>query len=168
MRIQIIGLSGSGKSTLAHKMSEKLQIPYLQIDRVWFEAGGHKSQQSDVEDRERVRSYIKVKVENFIIQDAWVSDGWYVHELIAERADQIIFLDIPLGMRLANHLRRTFFSERHSELTKWDDIKFVYQIVRRTLKHGPKMREFVKENASKVKTFNTYKEIDSYLAGLKK
>ncbi|HVM73546.1 MAG TPA: hypothetical protein VMU13_01545, partial [Candidatus Paceibacterota bacterium] len=94
---------------------------------------------------------------------------WYsrVQPLIGERADQIIFLDISLVRRLYNHLHRVFFSERHEELSFWDDLKFIYQIIRRTFAHGPKMREFVKENASKVKIFHTYKEIDEYLSQLK-
>jgi adenylate kinase family enzyme len=168
MRISIIGLPGSGKSTLARNISNKLQIPHLHIDRLWFEAGGHKVRQGDAEGKAAVGISVIEKVRNLVTQDAWVSDGWYAkaQELVAERADEIIFIDISLGRRLFNHLRRTFFSERHPELSKLDDIKFLYQIVRRTFKHGPKIREFISKNSSKVKTFRSYREVNNYLAEL--
>jgi adenylate kinase family enzyme len=46
-RISIIGHSGSGKTTLARHISETLNVPYLDIDRLWFEAQGHKISLSD-------------------------------------------------------------------------------------------------------------------------
>jgi adenylate kinase family enzyme len=167
MRISIIGHSGSGKTTLARKISEKFGIPHLHIDKLWFEVGGHKTS-TNSEERERVRAYVREKAEAFVKQDAWVSDGWYSHAqpIIAARADEIVFLDISLLRRLANHLWRTFFEERHTELTRWDDIKFLYQIVRRTFAHSPKMREFIRENAGKVKTLHSFKEVGHYFAGL--
>ena len=36
MRISIIGFSGSGKSTLAKKLSVKLNIPVLYLDKVLY------------------------------------------------------------------------------------------------------------------------------------
>lgn len=167
MRISIVGLSGSGKSTLARKISEKFNIPHLHIDRFWFEAGGHKTA-GNSEERERVRAIIREKVEEVVKQDAWVSDGWYGHvqPMITARADEVVFLDIPLYKRLANHLRRTFLEERHTELTRWDDIKFVYQIVRRTFVHGPRLKEFAMENTSKIKIIRSFKEADNYFANL--
>ena len=106
MRISIIGHSSGGKSTLAKRISENLCIPHIHIDRFWFEAGGAKLKPSDVEGMKKARAYIKENVENFIKQDSWVSDGWYhkVQPMISERADHIIFLDIPLYRRLLNHL----------------------------------------------------------------
>lgn len=169
MRISIIGHSGSGKSTLAKKISHKFRIPHLHIDRIWFEAGGHKAA-GNREEKDRVGAVIKEKVEEFIKQDSWVSDGWYAHvqPAIAARADEIIFLDIPLPQRLINHWWRILFEERHSEISRWADFKFSYQIVRRTYAHGPRMREFVKENAGKAKILHSFKEVDEYFVSLQK
>src|SRR3989344_6178545 len=109
MRISIIGHAGSGKSTLAQRISKKFNIPHLHLDRLWFEAGGPKAS-SDPGERKRVAELIRDRVEDFIKQDDWVSDGLYGHvqPLIANRADTIIFLDISLARRLCNHLYRTF------------------------------------------------------------
>lgn len=35
MRVNIIGTSGSGKSTLARCLSEKLAIPYIEMDALF-------------------------------------------------------------------------------------------------------------------------------------
>lgn len=164
MRISIIGNCASGKSVLAQKMSERHHIPHLHLDRLWFEAKGNEFRKGDTEGRERVQAYIRQKVEAFIMQDSWVADGWYsrVQPLIAERANQIVFLDIPLWRRVWNHLYRVFFTERHQELSKWDDLKFTYQIVRRTFTQGRGMKKFVRENPEKVVVLRTYKEVGEW------
>jgi len=168
MRISIIGQSSSGKSTLARKISEKLNIPHIHMDRFWFESGVTKLKPNDKEGMEKVRAYIKENVENFIKQDSWVSDGWYhkVQPMISERADQILFLDIPLYRRLFNHLQRIFKPGRHKELTMWDEFKFFYEIVYRTFAKGPKMRQFIQEHSDKAKILRNYKEIDEYIKTL--
>lgn len=112
-----------------------------------------------------VRGFIKGKVIEFIKQDAWVSDGWYrrVQPLIAKSADLIIFLDIPLHQRLLNHVKRIFKSARHKELTKKDDLLFVFEIIRRQFLKIPELRKFVAENKDKVKVFKNFKEVNNYI-----
>ncbi len=168
MRITIIGNCGSGKSTLARKISEKVCIPCVHLDRFWFESNGHTLKKEDTEAREKVRAYIRTKVEEFVKQDSWVSDGWYsrVQPLIAGRADRVVFLDIPLWRRLVNHLYRIFFSERHPGLSRWDDLKFFFEIIRRTSTHGTQMHQFVKDCPDKVVHLRSYKEVNEYLANL--
>jgi len=169
MKITIIGNCASGKSSLARKISEILNIPYLQLDDLWFGAGGHKWKKGDVEGIEKIRSYTREHVEKFIRQESWVSDGWYkrVQLLITEKADQIIFLDIPLWKRLLNHLIRMFFSKRHKGLSKWDDFKFIFEIIHRTSTHGVDMKKFVDENKNKAIILRSHKAADRYLTSLK-
>lgn len=168
MRITIIGHCASGKSTFARTISEKLHIPRLEIDRLWFQAGGNTVPKSDTVGREKVDSVIDERVQEFVKQDAWVSDGWYrkVQPIIAGRADVIVFLDIPLWRRLFNHIYRVLCTERHAELTKWQDLTFSWQIVTRTYRHGPAMREFVRERGDKVVTLRSYMAVRRYLEGL--
>lgn len=169
MRISIIGHVGSGKSTLAERISKKFNIPHLHLDKIWFEARGHTVKPDEIEERERVRKYIREKVEPLVQQDSWVSDGWYGHvqPVIADRADKIIFLDISLPRRLLNHLRRTFFRKgRHTEVTFLDDFRFTYQVVRRTYARDAKMREFARTYADKVLMLRNYKEVEQYFESL--
>ena len=169
MKISIIGQPGSGKSTLASKISKKFNIPHLQLDRFWFEYGGNKLKPGDIEGTEKVRAYMKESVISFINKnDSWVSDGTYprVQSIIVEHADYVIFLDIPLYRRLFNHTKRIFKSDRHKELTKWKDFKFIYQIIRRTFLKGPKLRQFVLDHPDKIKVYKNYKEIELYFNNL--
>lgn len=168
MKITIIGPTCSGKTTLADKISEKLDIPHIHIDRFWFEAGGRDLKSSDREGMEKVRAYVREKVEEALRQDSWVSDGWYskVQPMISAQADQIIFLDIPLGRRLFNHLRRMNKPGRHKELTRWDEIRFFYEVVKRTFTKGRQMRAFVNEHREKSKILKNYKEVEAYLDAL--
>ncbi|MBI3291076.1 AAA family ATPase, partial [Candidatus Falkowbacteria bacterium] len=168
MRISIIGITASGKTTLAKRISQKLNIPHLAIDKLWFEAGGHKLKKFDHKEKEKVRERVKAEVKKLIKQEAWVSDGLYsiVQPEIARRADMIIFIDIPMARRLFNHLHRIFFTERPAELNKWDEIKFIYQVIRRTFVYKPKIRKIISENKDKVKIFKNYKDLNKFVEKL--
>lgn len=166
MRISIMGHTASGKSTLAGKISKKLNIPHLHIDRYWFEYGGGKLKKSDKEEIEKVRALMKEKVVDFVKQDSWVSDGWYsrLQPIISEKADHVIFLDIPLYRRLFNHLLRILKEDRHKELTKWDDFKYFYEIIRRNFSSkNSKMKQFASSYSNKIKILRNYKEVKRYL-----
>lgn len=169
MRISIIGQPASGKSMLAEKISQKLNIPYLHLDRIYFEEGGHEAlKKKDGAARNVYRERLKKSVEKFIAQDSWVSDGWYkrVQPAIAARADVILYLDIPLWRRLLSHAKRAASSGRHAELTVVDEFTFVWTMIERMFTHEPKIRAFMKEQGSKVLTLRSYTEIDKYLENL--
>ena len=168
MKITIIGLPGSGKSTLARMVAEKLSIPHIHIDRFWFEAGGRKGSY-DTPEVEKVRAYVKEKVTAAISGNDWVSDGFYsrVQSTIASRADVIIFLDVPFWQRFLNHATRSFRrSERHAEVSMWDDLKFFPEIVRRGFSRGPKLRSLISQFKDKVVTLRSRREINEYVNNL--
>lgn len=168
MRITVIGLPGSGKSTVARKLSERLSIPHIHIDRFWFEAGGRKGSH-DTPNIEQVRAQVRERTMEAIKAPSWVSDGFYfrLQPEIAARADVIIFLDIPLWQRLYNHTARTFYrTDRHQELGFWDDVAFFPEIIRRTFATGPKLRRFVSQHQDKVVVARSRREIDRYLMSL--
>ena len=168
MKISIIGQPGSGKSTLARKISDKFNIPHFQIDRFYLESGGEKLKRGNSEDRDKVRAYVKEKVLEYVHQDSWVSDGTYIkaQAIIAEYADQIIFLDIPLYRRIFNHLQRVFTTKRHKELTIWNDITFIYRTIQLTPMRNEKLKKFVQEHGDMVKVLKNYKQVEEYLATL--
>ncbi len=165
MKITIIGLPGSGKSTVARKISEKLSIPHIHIDRFWFEAGGRRGSR-DTPNIEQVRMYIREKVLKAISAESWVSDGFYsrVQPEIASRADVILFLDVSIWKRLLNHTKRIFQNSiRHTEISLWNDLLFFPEIIRRTFTTGPKLKVFIAAHKDKVVTLRSRAEIDQFL-----
>jgi adenylate kinase family enzyme len=168
MRIDVIGLPASGKSTFAASISKKLSIPHIHLDRFWFEAGGHQGRH-DIPNLEEVRSKVREKAIEAVKGESWVSDGIYLHvqDVIAERSEVIIFLDIPLLTRIYGHAQRAFFEpKRHDELGLWDEITFFREIVKRNFSSKPKLLKFVDAHKDKVIRLRSRKEMDEYLKKL--
>ena len=166
MRISIIGHTSTGKTTLAKRLSEALDIPHLHIDRLWFEAGGKDLPKGESPQKDTVRTYIQEGVLPFIAQEAWVSDGFYprVQQDIADRADVVLFLDIPLWKRLLNHWERILpGDQRHPELSRMDEWRYFLEIVKRHVRTTPKLEAFARKNASKLKRLHSRKEMDAYV-----
>lgn len=165
----ILGLPGSGKSTLARKISRKLSIPHIHIDRFWLEAGGGHNSRTTA-DPEKAHAHVKNEVLKAIQSDSWVSDGVYsrIQPEIADKADIVIFLDIPLWRRLFNHAKRTIHRRhRHNEMTFWKDLSFFIEIVSRDLRKKTKIEALVESHRSKALVLKTAAEIDNYLTSLR-
>lgn len=168
MKITIVGLPGSGKSYLGRTIAEKLRIPHIHIDRFWFEAGG-RTGSHDTPNIDQVHAYVREKVLAAIREPSWVSDGIYsrVQPDIANKADVIVFLDIPLWRRLGNHMQRLMDRNvRHEELSIWDDIKFFIEVIKRDFTRKPKLMRLLEQYKNKIVTLRSRKEIRKYLAGL--
>lgn len=128
-RIFILGPPASGKSTLAARFAREQGLPRLELDRLYWddESPGYGVRREAAE-RDR-------RLAEAVAQEAWVMDGVYYRWCgpIFERAEQILFLDVPLWTRqqrlVLRHLRRQLGWERGSkkeswastwELMKWD------------------------------------------------
>ncbi|WP_296192248.1 AAA family ATPase [uncultured Microbacterium sp.] len=97
-RIVVAGVSGVGKTTLARRISGILDIPYTEIDAL-FHGGNWTPRESFMDD-----------VDAFTRSDAWVTEWHYsaARPLLAERADLLIWLDLPfLTVTLPRVVRRT-------------------------------------------------------------
>lgn len=67
MRILIIGCGGSGKSTLAKQLSERLNIPVIHLDRLYWKAGW-----KTISDEK----FDELLLEE-LLKDSWIIDGNY-------------------------------------------------------------------------------------------
>jgi adenylate kinase family enzyme len=100
-RILIKGACGAGKSTLGLKLAQRLDLPRVELDALHH--GPNWTAASAAELRERV---------NATLDDArgWVVDGNYdskLGDLIVDRAELIVWLDLPLTTKLLRLVRRT-------------------------------------------------------------
>lgn len=83
-RVLVAGTSGSGKSTLAHHLAATLELRYVELDALHHGANWA-PQPAFVED-----------VTRFAAEPRWATEWQYpaVRELLAQRADLLIFLDL--------------------------------------------------------------------------
>jgi adenylate kinase family enzyme len=105
-RVVILGCSGSGKSTLARRLGEKLGLPVVHLDALFWLPGWV----------ERDRADFRQRVAQAVSGDRWVCDGGYskTYDLRFPRADVIVWLERPRWLcllrvttRLIKHWRRT-------------------------------------------------------------
>ena len=101
-RVNVKGTSGSGKTTFARELARRLEVPYVELDALhhdanWTEAGAEELQA-------RVRAAMDAA------PDGWVIDGNYESKLgtlVMGAADTIVWLDLPLRLKLRRLWRRT-------------------------------------------------------------
>jgi adenylate kinase family enzyme len=96
-RVVVAGTSASGKTTLAARIAEILAVPHVEIDAL-FHGPGWVPRPSFVED-----------VHRFAAEPAWVTEWQYssVRPHLAERADLVVWLDLPRATVMRQVLRRT-------------------------------------------------------------
>ncbi|MDX6914385.1 adenylate kinase [Pectobacterium carotovorum] len=98
MRVNIIGTSGSGKSTLARRLSEKLAIPYVEMDALFW--------LKDWQERTDVDFFHCL--ESALEPDSWVLDGNYnrTRDIKWRNVDVVIWVDYSFSRTLLQAVRR--------------------------------------------------------------
>jgi adenylate kinase family enzyme len=107
-RIVVKGTSGAGKSTFGPELARRLNLPFIELDAL--HCGPDWSQPTPEEFQVRVRQAMAAAL------DGWVIDGNYDSKLgrmIVDEADTIIWLDLPLPLKLYRVLRRSLYRIRH-------------------------------------------------------
>lgn len=98
-RVMILGQPGSGKSTLARQLGARTGLPVVHIDHIHWMPGW-------VERPHAEKSRLCAEVH---ARPQWIFEGGHSEtwpERLA-RADRVIWLDLPLGVRLWRVLKRT-------------------------------------------------------------
>lgn len=99
-RVMIVGGAGSGKSTLARILGPRLGLPVFHMDQIHWQENWVERPQAD-------KIPMAKAVED---QDAWVFEGGMsvTYGSRMQRADMIIWLDLPVGLRLWRVTKRLF------------------------------------------------------------
>ncbi|MEO1316003.1 MAG: hypothetical protein AAFW01_05345 [Pseudomonadota bacterium] len=97
-RIMVIGGAGAGKSTFARALGDRLGLPAVHLDSLYWEAGWVEAEEAVFLDR----------VERAVAGDAWVMDGNYSRTwpMRLARTDTLVFLDVAMPVRLIRVFRR--------------------------------------------------------------
>jgi adenylate kinase family enzyme len=101
-RVNVKGTSGSGKTTFAQELAERLGLPFVELDALHH--GPNWTEATAEEFRARVGEAMDANPEG------WVIDGNYEAKLantLIGAADTIVWLDLPLRLKLRRVARRT-------------------------------------------------------------
>jgi len=107
-----MGSSCSGKTTVAGRLAARLDIPHVELDALHH---GPNWQEASAEE-------LRTKVDAALAgHESWVVDGNYMGKLgtsVIDRADTIVWLDLPLPTLLRRMWRRTA-SRIHDRVELW-------------------------------------------------
>jgi adenylate kinase family enzyme len=164
-RIVVLGCSGSGKTTLAVQIGQRLGLPVVSLDALYWLPGWR------VPDTESFLS----RVAEALTEDAWVSEGNYreTFPLRLPRADAVIILQCPRRLRLWRVLRRSIFERGKRvdlpagcpERTDWPLLKFIWRFDRAT---WPRIDAARIEHGATVPTYwlRSRRQISDFLGAL--
>jgi len=92
--------SGNGKTTLGAELGRRLGVRFVELDAL-----AHGPGWSELPAEE-----LRARVEPIAADDAWVIDGTYrdkLGDLVLERADVVVWLDLPVRVWLPRLVRRS-------------------------------------------------------------
>ena len=103
-RLLVVGAGGAGKSTLARRVGERLGLPVIHLDAHYWRAGWVETPADEW----------AAVVDRLIAGEAWVMDGNYggTMPIRFERADTVVFLDLPRVLCLLSVIWRSIRHRR--------------------------------------------------------
>lgn len=168
-RVLVAGTTGVGKTTTAGRIGRALGIPHTEIDGLYH--GPDWQPRPTFED----------EVVAYTAEDAWVTEWQYtqVRALLTERADTLVWLDLPIPVALwrlvrrtvRRRVRRTALWNGNVEPAFWTFFTSRDHIVRWGIRTRRKMRESVPavERTAphlRVVRLTSQAEIDAFVAML--
>ncbi len=161
-RIVIIGSGGAGKSTLARQLGERLRLPVVHLDQLFWKPGWVETTQEEFDE----------KLARELAKPAWIMDGNFNRTIPQrlERCDTVIYLDFHRVTCLLGVLKRILTSygktrpdmaEGCPERLDLDFLKWVWNFNRdgkreryyRLLNEAKDVQTIVLKNRRMVKRF---------------
>ena len=157
--------SGNGKTTIGRALAGRLDVPFHELDALhhgpnWTEATPEE---------------LRAKVEPIVESDEWVIDGAYrgkLGDLVFERADVVVWLDLPIRVWLPRLVRRTARRIVRREAL-WngnrEELRFVvdprYSVIYYALRHHRARRHAYPTELARfpVVRLRTTRDVDEFL-----
>ena len=168
-RINVVGTSGSGKSTVGKRIAERLSVPYIQLDELYWKPNWAESTDDE----------LFPKLEKALSPDEWVLDGNYnrTTPIKWKRVQIVVYLDLPFHIVLYRIIRRSLLRGiKNEELwhgnkeTLWKhfftrDSMILWTIKRFSMNRKRYTELFEKPEYSHIKfvRLHTKKEIESFI-----
>lgn len=163
-RVLVIGSGGSGKSTFAPRLGERLGLPVVHLDKVFWHPGWVETPKDEW----------KRKVEALCGGDSWVMDGNYSGTLDVrlEACDTVIFLDLPRVLCTWRVLKRAVMYRQSARpdmaagCRERIDLKFLFWVWSYPSRRRPKILARLDELAGRKKIYrlSSSVEIERFLA----
>jgi adenylate kinase family enzyme len=163
-RVLIVGNSGAGKSTLARRLGEKLGLPVVHLDVLFWKPGWVESEDGE----------FHARIEAFQRGEAWISDGnfggsWHLR---MPAADTIIWLDLPVWLCLLRAIWRVFEYRDESRPDMAEgcrekiDLAFYRFILSYNRKVRPRLEKALAEHGAhaRIVRLGSDREIAAFLA----
>jgi len=98
-RVSLVGVSGGGKTTVGRKLAASLDVPFVELDSIFHQPGWVELPRDDFRER----------VSEVLTAPGWVVDGNYsaVRDLVWDRADTVVWLDLPRWLVTRRVILRT-------------------------------------------------------------
>ena len=165
-RVAIVATaSGCGKTTVGRALAAILGAPFVELDAIHWQAGWTELDAAE----------LRRRVEPLVERDAWVVDGAYrgkLGDLVLERADTVVWLDLPrrvwLPRLVLRTLRRALTREElwnGNRESLWGAISHDDSLVRYALANDRRRRHrYPRELARfRVARLRTQAEVDAFL-----
>lgn len=103
-KILVIGSGGAGKSTFSRHLGEKLGIPVVHLDKLFWRPNWGRTPEDE---------WIEI-VRRETARDEWIMDGNFggTREMRMQACDTVIFLDMPRWLCMYRILKRSFIYRR--------------------------------------------------------
>ena len=170
-RIAIIGNAGSGKSTLTQKLHTITNLPVYYLDQYFWKPGWVRT---DPDEYKKMHDAICDK-------DSWIIDGinLRVMEYRIQRADMIIFLDMPRYLCFYRIFKRTFknYGKETASSPKgcperfnWEFIKFLKWVWDFNKKYPTAIMELLQKysDQKQIHVFKSQQEVDAFISDFKR
>ena len=165
-RVAIIATaSGCGKTTVGRELASRLDVPYVELDAIHWQADWTELDAAE----------LRRRVEPLVARDAWVIDGSYrgkLGDLVLERADTVVWLDLPrriwLPRLVVRTLRRTLTREElwsGNRETLWNAVAGDDSLFRFALANErPRRHRYPRElDRYRVARLRTPAEVEAFL-----
>lgn len=165
-RIAIIGSGGSGKSTLARKLGAMLDLPVIHLDRIYWQPNWIPLDDATFD----------AKLREVVAQDRWITDGNFSRTwpIRFERADTIIFLDLPTRTCFWRVLKRWLLGQfrKREDITagcnEMLDLEFLEWVATFRTEKRPGILEKLKryENSANAIVIESDSEVHKYITSV--
>ena len=164
-RIIIIGCGGAGKSTLARKLGEKLNLPVVHLDKLFWKPGWVESSKDEID------AIIRREID----KPRWIMDGNYNRtlQMRAVRCDTVIYLDFSTFACMRGVLKRVTttygtvrpdMGEGCPERFDLDFLKWVWNFNKN--KRGPYLKMLSELKDKQVIILKNRREVEKFLKSL--